>query len=202
MKLKDKTAINKKAYNKIAKEWSDKNFTSTKMLNKLDKFITYIKTGKKILDVGCGPGRDTKYLMEHGFDVVGIDFSKDMINEARKRVPNGNFRLMNMMGLDFYDNSFDGVWSLGSFLHIEKKEASAVLKEFWRVLKKCGVLVVIVKHGSGEALEDKYGATRFFAYYTQEELVDLIKMSGFKVLESFVETLDNTWIVVFAEAVK
>lgn len=200
--MKDVIETTKEAYNKMAKEWSDKYFPSTKVENKIDKFVNYITTGKKILDVGCGPGRDTKSLMNRGFDVIGIDFSEEMVREAKSRVPSGDFRLMDMRKLDFDKNSFDGVWAFASLLHIPKEQAPKVLTEFRRVLKKSGVLAISMKQGKGEVLESEEETTRLFSYYTKDELVSLIEKSGFKILESFVEVLNNTWIVVLAEVIK
>lgn len=201
--MKDVTELTKKAYNRIAKKWSDKYFMSVKVEDKIDKFVNFIKTGKKVLDVGCGPGRDTKSLMERGFHVVGIDYSESMIREAKNNVPDGDFRLMDMRKLEFEDNSFDGVWVFASLLHIPKNEAKKVLEEFRRILKKDGILGISVKQGKGEVLENEEGTTRFFAYYDQDELISLLKKSNFEILESLIETTEhNIWIVIFARVLK
>jgi len=146
----DETEITKQSYDKIAKDYAEDTFNwPIKDLRK--KFLKYVKTGK-ILDIGCGPGRDVKYFMEHGFVVVGVDYSDGMIREAKRRVPKGVFKKIDMRKLNFPDNSFSGVWSCSSILHIPKSEAVKVIQEFRRVLKENGVLLVSTKKGEGEVI--------------------------------------------------
>jgi len=105
----------------------------------LTYFIENLK-GKKILDVGCGHGRDARYLSERGFEVVGIDLSRNLLKIARRMAPKAKFLLMDMRDLKFGDEEFDGIWSCASFLHIPKREALETLREFRRVLKPGGLL--------------------------------------------------------------
>ena len=100
-------------------------------------------TGKKILDIGCGPGRDAKFFFENGFEVVGIDLTSNFIKIASKLVPNAKFIKMDMRKLEFPENYFDGVWVCASFLHIPKEEAKSTLLEFRKVLKTGGLMYVI-----------------------------------------------------------
>ncbi|MBI2598308.1 MAG: class I SAM-dependent methyltransferase, partial [Candidatus Diapherotrites archaeon] len=64
----------------------------------------------KILDIGCGPGRDAKYFSEQGLDVTGIDLTSNFVKMASKNVPNATFKHMDMRSLDFPEDTFDGIW--------------------------------------------------------------------------------------------
>ena len=69
-------------YDKYAKFYAD--FTSEKVFQfQLNKFISFIPKGGKILDAGCGAGRDVSYFYEEEFDVIGIDMSDGLLKEAK-----------------------------------------------------------------------------------------------------------------------
>ena len=65
-------------YNDIAVEYSEEFDDDTSDNKYIDKFLQCLN-GKKILDVGCGTGRDCKYIEQKGYDVIGIDISKEML---------------------------------------------------------------------------------------------------------------------------
>ena len=141
-----------------------------------------------ILDSGCGDGRHCRIIEEEGARAVGIDLSSGMLKEARSLYPGGEFRQMNMVRLGFDDHHFDGIWSSGSIYHVPKSEVGKVLAEFSRVLKPGGILSISFKLGSGEGLEanpKSYGGSpRYFAYYAESEMADLLANSGFEVIET------------------
>lgn len=158
--------------------------------------------GKRVLDVGCGPGRDAAHLQEHGLQVVGIDASTGMIEEARKRVPPpAEFIQMDMRKLDFPDDSFDGVWCNASLLHIPRDEVQQVLSEIHRVLHY-GPLFLAVKEGEGDAIVgEAEGEPRFFTYFTIHEIQLLVEHAGFDVHEVHFGDTDpygKRWINLFA----
>jgi len=132
--------------------------------------------GKKILEIGCGGGRDTKYFHEQKLDVTATDLTPRFLEIGKEQCPDVNFQLMDMRKLEFPDASFDGIWANLSFHHISKTENLSTLKEFKRVLKNGGLLYLGLMEGEGE--EDKYSKfsqeTRHFSYYTEEEITLLI----------------------------
>ncbi|VVB61287.1 Ubiquinone biosynthesis O-methyltransferase [uncultured archaeon] len=165
-----------------------------------DFFIKKLK-GKKILDIGCGPGRDSKYFSGNGLDVTGIDAASSFIKIASKNVPAAKFIKMDMRKLDFPGNSFDGIWACASFLHIPKSEARNTLIGISCVLKPRGILYISVKEGSEEKVlkkEEYLGRAKFFAFYTQKEFEDLIVSCGFEIIETRIDKKADTWINVFA----
>lgn len=103
----------------------------------------YFVRPARIFDLGCGTGRTTFPLKQQGFDVVGIDLSKEMIGFAKRKYPSVDFRVMNACQLEFLDESFDYVFfslnGLDCIVPYEKR--LACLKEIHRVLKRNGLLV-------------------------------------------------------------
>ncbi|MBN2094699.1 MAG: methyltransferase domain-containing protein [Candidatus Aenigmarchaeota archaeon] len=167
----------------------------------MDEFVARVP-GKRVLDIGCGPGRDAKYFSEKGLDVTAIELSKAFLEIARKNVPQAKVIFMDMRHMDFPGSSFDGLWATASFLHIPKNQAKSTLEGFSRILKSGGLMFISVKQGEGEKFvrKDYYnGSAKFFAFYTREEFEALLGSAGFKVEKVLVKNKNNgTWISVFA----
>jgi ubiquinone/menaquinone biosynthesis C-methylase UbiE len=199
--MEDKLKEAVRVYNKIAKIYSKYNYHKL-MQYELTKFGSLLK-GKKILDVGCGVGRDVEYLMEDGFDVIGIDISKNMISEAKKNVPKGKFIIMDFRKMKFKDKSFDGIWSMASLQHIDRREIINVLKEFNRVLHNGGILYLAVYEGEGEKeiVKPEYNNELRHVYlYKKDEMEKYLEDAGFKIIDSEVNIAeDKNWLEIFAE---
>jgi ubiquinone/menaquinone biosynthesis C-methylase UbiE len=193
---KDVVSITRDTYDSIATSYSDKisslvsdTWVGNYEKQLLDRFLQLIEAlNPKILDIGCGNGKDTAYLMAKGATVVGIDYSSRMLQEAKRRVQNGVFHLMDMRNLEFPDNTFDGVWANGCIYHVPKVEFGQVLKEVMRVLKPLGIFSFNAKAGTGERLENKpksfAGGPRFYAYYSISETNEHLKEAGLEVIEA------------------
>ncbi len=143
-----------KTYERIARKYHSIHKNPQEIAWLLDRFLKMVK-GKKVLDIGCGNGRDTKYMSEKGFDVTGIDLSSNMLKIAEKFAPKAKFYRMDMRKIGFKDKSFDGLWALSSFMHIPKSQAYQTLEEFRRVLKDDGIMLVSVPEGKGEKFVKK-----------------------------------------------
>ena len=96
------------------------------------------KGNLKILDAGCGPGAMLPLLQEFG-DVIGVDLSDNALKYAKKR---GNVQKGDITELKFKNNTFDLVVCMDVMYHTWVADENAALKEFNRVLKKGGVLLV------------------------------------------------------------
>lgn len=72
----------KETYNKIADDWFKDHKVDDWWVEGTDQFISLLKPGASVLDVGCGAGLKSKYLSEKGLQVVGIDFSDKFIERA------------------------------------------------------------------------------------------------------------------------
>lgn len=84
--------------------------------------------GSRALDFGCGAGRSTRFLREHGFEVVGVDIAASMLARARAADPDGDYRLMQDESLGgLADGSFDLVFSGFTFDNIPGVERRLAL---------------------------------------------------------------------------
>lgn len=182
--IKKKFELAVKTYNKIAKLYFKYTFHKLSQYQ-LNKFISMLPKKAKILDAGCGSGRDAQYFKEDGFEVTAIDAAEKMVEEAKKNVKDVKFEHMDMLNLKFEDESFDGVWACASLLHNEKTDLPKILGELKRVLKENGTLYVSVKEGEGEKIvkDVKYNnEPQPTFYYKQAEIEKELKDAGFQIV--------------------
>jgi len=196
----------KKVYNIIAQEFSSSRVFPWEELQFL---IPYIKDNFKVLDLGCGNGRLLKILKEsnNNFEYLGIDFSKKLIIQAKKDFPNYNFKLADMNNLYFKKNSFDVIFMIASFHHLEtKKERLELLQKInkwlkpgsylfmtnWNLFQKKYLKFLFKNLVRKKSWNDffipwqtysKNGEKfwRFYHSFTKRELEKLLKKSNFKL---------------------
>ncbi len=130
----------KKIYNTISQEFSSSRAFPWE---ELQLFIPYIKDNFKVLDLGCGNGRLIKILEENDCQIeyTGLDFSNKLIEQARESFPQYTFKVEDMNNIDYEENSFDMVFMIASFHHLEtKEERLELLKKVNKILKPGGYL--------------------------------------------------------------
>ncbi len=198
------------AYDEIAEEYIAKIQKYAPKMER-ERFASMVKPGGKILDAGCGSGRDSWYLSERGFTVVGIDLSDRLLDYAdRYTTASCSFQKMDLRKISFTDGSFDGIWACASLLHLTREEIVPVIKRLYEVLVSGGVLFLLMKEGKGEKYltNEKFrGDTRFFTWYTQDEIRSLLGTVEFSVLDMFTwdqknrnaERPHEIWISTFAK---
>lgn len=129
------------------------------------------QAGSRILDAGCGGGRNLVYFLREGFDVYGVDGNEDAIHYVRElanavapRIPKENFQFSTVEKMPFEDANFDVVIS-SAVLHFASGIAqfNAMLDEMWRVLKPGGILFARLASDIGiERLVEPVGDHRYF----------------------------------------
>lgn len=126
----DKSKLAVETYEKIASKYAQQYFDDMVDVPYIDKFLTKLPKQAKILDVGSGPGQFANYMTGKGFEVIGIDFSKEMITIAKGKVSNVDFRQMDIRQLSFPDGYFDGIFAAYSLIHIPSEEIPQHCKGF------------------------------------------------------------------------
>ncbi|PIR75078.1 MAG: class I SAM-dependent methyltransferase [Candidatus Magasanikbacteria bacterium CG10_big_fil_rev_8_21_14_0_10_43_9] len=153
--------------------------------DKVEKFLSLLR-GKRILDIGCGPGRDCAVFAEKGFSVTGVDVVPTFIDMAREQVPNATFELMDVLNLTFDEHTFDGVWASAVLLHLKREDIPQALRQIYRVLTAGGVCRFSVKKGTTEGMEADVrlgNAKRFFTYFEENEIKLFVLEAGFIIEE-------------------
>lgn len=127
--------------------------------------------GRRILDVGSGPGLHALRFENMGLVPTCIDLSKEMIRRCKKRGLTSY--VMDMEHLAFPPASFDGIWAVTSLIHVKKDRVHSVLTSFHNLLIPKGILFVSLKDGEGESFDEP--RQKFYAYWTEEEFLRLTK---------------------------
>lgn len=204
----DTTQTTISTYNKTAPEYVVK-VQKYAPVPERDKFIASVKRGGAILDAGCGSGRDANYFASLGFVVTGIDLSTGLLSYAREHAhPNATFTEMDLRDITL-TGVFDGIWACASLLHLTRDEIIPVLHKFHSLLTTNGTLFLLMKEGAGAKLVTSgtiEGDTRFFTYYSGEEVKKLLEDAGFTVTEQYTwdqkdrnaERPHEVWISTFA----
>jgi len=94
------------------------------------------------LDLGCGNGKTVSTLLDEGYDVTGVDFSKVAVEQCRKRFPDSDFVVSPVDRLPFADDSFDYVTAVHVLEHLDDEELKAAVEEIGRVLRPGGFVFV------------------------------------------------------------
>lgn len=186
-------------YDKIATKFADATW-DIRLDRAIDSFAAHLSTGAKILDLGCGPGRDIVHFRQLGFQPLGADLSPGMLQEAKRRI-GGALIQCDMRCLSIADASFGGVWLCASLLHLPRSQALDALLEVRRVIHPGDPLFLGVQLGEGERWKTDNGL-RLFTYYQPDELQELIEKASFQVViswQTFTEYI--TWINLVALAI-
>ena len=133
-----------------------------------DKFLEVLP-GKKILDFGCGSGRDTKYFLDNGYDVIAIDGSIELCKKASEYT---GIEVKHMLFQELNDkDTYDGIWACSSILHLNKEELKPVLLKMIDALKKHGIIYTSFKYGNFEG--ERNG--RYFSNFTIESFKEYVQ---------------------------
>ena len=159
------------------------NWDSDKPSTRIMNFMEYLNKKDKVLDLGCGPGRDVIYLAKNGFDSYGVDFSKVAIEKARKRYAGKKLHLFVSKSekLPFKDNFCDAVYSGYVLYYTDMKKS---ILEISRVTKKNGIVYLVF------ALSKKFIKTGKIIHLIKEkEIISLI--AKFKLLKKEMKKIEN-----------
>jgi len=176
----------------------------------------HIVQGMKVLDAGCGAGRNLVFLMRAGFEVWGVDESPEMIARVRQlaasiapRLEADRFRVERVEAMSLENGSMDVVIS-SAVLHFARDERHwhAMVREMWRVLAPGGILFVRLATTVGQPRLQplrggRYvqpdGDTRFLVDH--EHLIDVTAALGGSLLDPLKSTVVHdrrsmgTWVV-------
>jgi SAM-dependent methyltransferase len=150
----------------------------------LERFAAQIPAPGLVADLGCGPGHVGRYLHDRGVRVVGLDLSPRMIACARRLNPGMEFRQADMTALPVPDESWDGIIAFYSLIHVPREGMVATLREFRRVLRPRGLVLLAFHIGSEVVHLDEFlghPVAVDFVLFQSDEIEAYLDAAGFEV---------------------
>lgn len=144
-------------------------------------FLNLLQEGARILDFGCGSGRDALEFLKRGYQVEATDGSEEMCRAAAELT---GLAVQKMLFRELDEQEkYDGIWACSSILHLPKPELGNVLEKMTAALKIHGIIYTSFKYGAFEG--ERNG--RYFTDFTEETFAEFIKgMAGL--------TIEKMWI--------
>ena len=117
---------------------------------------THLSNQQKILDVGCGSGRDSVFFANKGFEVVAIDGSKSLIELAQQTDTRIDWQCLRFdeIAKQSWQNQFTGIWACASLLHVPFDDLPKILNDLLSCLRPTGILYASFKYGDNEREKD------------------------------------------------
>lgn len=163
----------------------------------MDRFCAEVGSAGRVLDAGCGSGRDLVAFAGRDRPAVGIDLSPGLLDQAARwgtSLARGDLR-----ALPFAGACFDGVWSCASLVHLDPAGAAVAMGEWARVLRPGASLFVTVKAGGGTGgwAETEFGR-RWFFYWAPGPFAAAVEAAGFVLARASAVVSSGPWLNVFA----
>lgn len=144
------------------------------------RFLPFVRPGGRILDVGCGGGRDLREFKSRGYRCVGIEPAPRLAQFARE-YSECEVSVGNAEDMEFFQE-FDGVWACASLLHLDLVKFKVAVENIAAALTVDGALFLSMQEGVGHTVD---ADGRFYARYTAAELKTIIESCGFTVIEQW-----------------
>lgn len=165
-------------YNKNAKSYFDKT-VDARMAEQYNIFLKHVKPNGRILDFGCGSGRDSLAFKNMGFEVYAIDGSEELCKLARQ------YTGLDVKCMDFFDLNdkefYDGIWACSSILHVQRTRYLELLRKMRDAIKMDGSMYISFADGYNEEVYKEDG--RYFNDFNKKSFIDLANNANLEVIE-------------------
>ena len=171
---------------KVAEAYRErwKDYRSGRLDSLREAFVAMLPERGRVLDAGCASGRDVRHLLDLGVEhVYGLDLSPELARLAKKTHPDGSYAVGDVRKLPYRDGVFDGIHCMSVFLHLQPDSIREALSEFYRTLKRGGVvyLSTVADERFHTRTSTSFGVERAIFYYTEASLLEMIREAGFDI---------------------
>ena len=188
-------------YNTHAQIMAEKFRASPPRLKHINIALKATQTKEpRVLEIGCGDGRDAKEIFTRVSWYKGIDVSSELIKLARQHVPHAEFEVADAVTYD-YPKNIDLVIAFASFIHLDRDEFSTVLGKLHSALNQAGVIYLSLKWAPEYVMKtniDTFGERQYYFY--NSDVVQEIAGKQYQLEKSWQECLPNAnhtqWIEV------
>ncbi|CAM1365137.1 Trans-aconitate 2-methyltransferase [Tenacibaculum sediminilitoris] len=180
-------------YNKIAQAYQDKFMEATVYHHSYNALVNHIKPShKKVLDVACGPGNITKYLLKKNpnLSVLGTDAAEKMVSLAKQNNPKASFNVLDCRDITSLQQGFDIIIFGFCFPYLTKEDALKLIKDAATMLHPNGLLYISTMIGNykkdSRITASSDGKNSMFIHYHEPEyLIEALEEQEFKILENY-----------------
>jgi cyclopropane fatty-acyl-phospholipid synthase-like methyltransferase len=183
------------SYDHIAEQWHKNNrgqIYEDRVLGYVAKILEGLPPQSKILDFGCGTGNlIARHIANRGFQVVGIDQSREMLKIAGTVVPEANFIHADMVSIEFTEK-FAGAVAWDSVFHVERKYHASIFHKLSNALVTGGRLLISVggsdveeanreETGKEGFTSEMFGHIFFYSGYAPQTARKMLEAEGFEI---------------------
>ena len=188
--MDDALAISVAAYSEDPEGYAERY--ASHRLDRPQRFAELLDPPARILDAGCGPGRDLEIFRTCGHAPVGLELNPDFVRIARRHgdVVEGDLR---DVGNLLAEETFDGVWAQASLVHLDADEARAVLSAFGSLLRTNGKLYACVSATGTTGWLDEADGRRWYHVWEPDIFAAAVAQAGFVVDETTAGPYVEVW---------
>ncbi len=207
------TKNNQKAvdlFNKLADSYQERFFSVDHYKESLEIFLSHLDDHSSVLDVACGPGNISHFLLERKprLKLLGIDLAPNMIDLARINNPSASFLVYNALDIDNLDSSFEAIIIGFLFPYFSIEQVELFLQKTSEKLTENGIIYLSTMedlHENSRLKASSTGEEIMMHYYEADFLIRLLEQIGFKVLSKHTqpfalsETESDTDLIIIAQ---
>ena len=177
-------------FDKYAEVYEEKYMDVSLYHDGFDRFCGELKENPFVLELACGPGNITRYLLEKRNDlqILGTDLSPKMLEIAETHNPTAKFQLLDCRKITDLNQTYDGIMCGFCLPYLNRNETEALIRNAFTTLNENGVLYL-------STMEDDYSASgitgpasgdsndqMYMYYYTEFDLKGILESSGFTIV--------------------
>ena len=157
----------------------------------------------KILDIGCGPGRDLIAFKQLGHTAIGLDATPAFV-EMAQQLSGCEVWQQSFLNLNLPSETFDGVFANASLIHVPRVKMVDVLKDLQKSLVSNGAIVMSMCRGDGEGYIPRPTGDRYTAGWEYETLAPCLEKAGFEIVHHYyrppgLPPTEQFWLVMVAK---
>ena len=178
-------------WNKVASLYQDKFMDLDLYNHTYDFFCNLITKDKaKLLEIGCGPGNITKYLLSRrpDFNIFGIDIARNMIELAKKNNPTASFAIMDCRQISNLETKYDGIVCGFCLPYLSQTDSEIFISDCYNLLNENGQLYLSFVEGDPNKSDFQVGSNgdrTYFYFYNLDELTEQLKKNNFEQIKVF-----------------
>lgn len=152
----------------------------THLLDRPARFASLLPPAARILDLGCGPGRDLRLFTEAGHTPIGVELNPSFVDMASRHGSVLEVDIRNIQGI-FAPLTFEGVWAQASLVHLSVPDTEQLLRVVVDLLVSTGVFYACVPAVGETGWRDEADGRRWYTVWLGDAFPNAVEAAGFQV---------------------